>query len=139
MSTCARGDETCQWPLFAARLADTEYIGQTFSQYVIFILLIYIVLVIYVASHYYSIPYYLYEKRNGTKRKYMKQEKQKEREAARAKRNADRKARKPPATPRKKEDELQQTNPMAKQPSDVSDIDVLVDDNKVRLLNDPNR
>ena len=139
MSTCTRGDETCQWPLFAARLADTEYIGQTFSQYVIFILLIYIVLVIYVASHYYSIPYYLYEKRNGTKRKYMKQEKQKEREAARAKRNADRKARKPAATPRKKEDELQQTNPMAKQPSDVSDIDVLVDDNKVRLLNDPNR
>ena len=69
MSTCVRGDETCQWPLFGERLVDTVYIGQTFTNYVNFILFAYIVLVFYVSSSYFPIPFYLYEMRYGKERK----------------------------------------------------------------------
>jgi uncharacterized membrane protein YjfL (UPF0719 family) len=141
MSTCVRGEETCQWPLFSERLADTTYIGQTFSQYVNVILLLYIVLVIYVASSYYSIPYYLYERRYGNKRRKLKQEKLDERKANRAERKAKREARKPPKTPKGDEKVSDDDKDRAKdkQASSSSDINIVMDDGKTRLLNDPEK
>ena len=103
MSTCLRGEESCQWPLFAERLVDTVYIGQTFTNYVNFILFAYIVLVFYVSSSYFSIPFYLYEMRYGKERKENQKALLEKRKIRLAKRKEDRAARKKDPTEANKE------------------------------------
>ena len=126
MSTCVRGDETCQWPLFGERLVDTVYIGQTFTNYVNFILFAYIVLVFYVSSSYFSIPFYLYEMRYGKERKENQKALLEKRKIRLAKRKEDRAARKKDPTEANKEVKKEE----GREPQQV-DIDVAKDVDKV--------
>ncbi len=103
------GDEECQFYLFMERLVDTEYIVEIYTQYINIFLLFYVVLVIYATSHYYSIPYHLYDWKTAGMRKKIRNEIMDQKKARRAKRNLKRLEKKSLLRKRNRKNKIQQS------------------------------